>query len=97
MGLVPISQARTLRFQVAKGVLRVTQLVRYSWGSRMAGLSPSAALETVPLDWAHRLSGWAEESCMQPEGGRRGPRVCLQVMRPLDQFFSVTRYEPISP
>lgn len=45
MGLVPISQARTLRFQVVKGVLRVTQLVRYSWGSRMAGLGSSAALE----------------------------------------------------
>ena len=97
MGLVPISQARTLRFEVAKGVLSVTQLVRYSWGSRMAGLSPTAALETVPLDWAHRLSGWAEESCMQPEGGKRGPRVCLQAMWPLDRFFSVTRREPISP
>lgn len=45
MGLAPISQARTLRFQVAMGVLKVTLLVRCSWGSRMAGSGPSAALE----------------------------------------------------
>ena len=30
---------------MATGVLRVTLLVRYSWGSRMAGLGPSAILE----------------------------------------------------